>query len=42
MGQLISTSLATLSNEHKMTEMVDFDDIIGDFAQKKARRIELQ
>ena len=41
-GQLRLTNLVILSVEHDMTETVDFDDIMSDFAQKQVRRIGLQ
>ena len=38
MNQVRLTSLATLSTERKLTEGMNFDDVIKDFASLKARK----
>ena len=39
MGQERLTNLAILSIEHEMTDSLDFEDIISDFANAKCRRV---
>ena len=38
MNQVRLTSMATLSIERKITEGINFDDVIKDFASMKARK----
>ena len=42
MGQLRLANLAILSIEHEMADEMDFDVVIGHFAEGKARKIVLQ
>ena len=41
MSTLRLSNLAILSIEHKLTNEVDFDELIDDFAAKKSRKVVL-
>lgn len=41
MGEERLTNLAILSIEHEVTDEVDFEDVISEFAQRKVRKIKL-